>query len=66
MSVINIIFEVGKIISNFFCEKKMSKDIVRYILNKENKNILTEQNNNHNTHSLNKQENNKISSKKKK
>ena len=66
MSVISIIFEIGKIISNFFCEKKMSKDIVRYILNKENKNILTEQNNNHNTHSLNKQENNKISSKKKK
>ena len=43
----------------------MSKYIVRYILNKENKNILTEQNNNHYLHSLNKQENNKISSKKK-
>ena len=43
----------------------MSKDIFRYILYKDKKNILTEQNHNRSIHLLNKQGNNKISSKRK-
>ena len=36
MSVINLLFEVGKQISFFMCDKKMSKNIIKAILDKEN------------------------------
>ena len=37
MSVISLMLEIGKIISYFLLEKKMSKDIVENIINKNNK-----------------------------
>ena len=36
MSVVNLLFEVGRLITKFLCQKKMSKDIMRNLLN-ENK-----------------------------
>ena len=44
MSVISILFEVGKQISNILCNKKMSKDIITYILYSDKKNSTTEKN----------------------
>ena len=35
-SIINLFFSIGKIIVQFLLEKKMSKDIIRVLLNKEN------------------------------
>ena len=46
MSVLNIIFEIGRQILFFLCHKKMSKDIMRYILYKDKKNISIEQSRN--------------------
>ena len=40
MSVINLFFEIGRQISIFLCDKKMSKDIINYLLNKEEKKNL--------------------------
>ena len=65
MSVISIIFEIGRIISIFVCEKKMSKDIINYILDNEKKYNITEQNHNQSINLLKKQENNKISTERK-
>ena len=48
MSVINLIFVIGKQISIFKCDKNMSKDIIRYLLYKDlykdKKHVLNEQN----------------------
>ena len=46
MSVISILFEIGRQIALFLCNKKMSKDIIRYILSKDEENYLIRQNNN--------------------
>ena len=56
MSVIGLLFEIGRIISDILCDKKMSKDIIYKILNKiENEEINQEKNNiNTNTHEENK------------
>ena len=35
MSVINLLLEIGRILSNFLCTKKMSNDIIRNLLNKK-------------------------------
>ena len=35
MSVINLVFEIGRQISAFLCDKKMSKDIISSLLNNE-------------------------------
>ena len=45
MSVINLFFEIGRQISIFLCDKKMSKDIINYLLNKEEKKNLLNRNN---------------------
>ena len=44
MSVISILFELGRQISLLLCNKKMSKDIIRYILSKDEENYLIRQN----------------------
>ena len=44
MSVISILFELGRQISLLLCNKKMSKDIIRYILSKDEENYLMRQN----------------------
>ena len=41
MSVISLVFEIGRQISKFLCEKKMSKDIVSSLLDKDKKLILS-------------------------
>ena len=41
MSVISLVFEIGRQISKFLCEKKMSKDIVSSSLDKDKKLILS-------------------------
>ena len=46
MSVISLLFEIGRQISLFLCEKKMSKDIIRNFFNKNNNYILNYENNN--------------------
>ena len=40
MSVVNLLFEIGKQISIILCEKNMSKDIIQNILNEYEKNKL--------------------------
>ena len=37
MSVVNLLFEIGRLVSYILCNKKMSKDIVGNLLNKANK-----------------------------
>ena len=42
MNMINLVFAIGRQISFFLCDKKMSKDIISFLLNKEkNENLLT-------------------------
>ena len=48
MSVVNLLFEFGKQLSIILCNKKMSKDIIESLLNKNRKYILSQQNNNSN------------------
>ena len=52
MSVVSLLFEIGKIISSILCEKKMSKDIVRYFFNKNINYILNFENCNSINHKL--------------
>ena len=33
MSVVSLLFEIGNQIANFFCEKKMKKDIIKDLIN---------------------------------
>ena len=40
MSVISLIFEIGRQISVFFCEKSMSKDIVETLINRDKQHLL--------------------------
>ena len=40
MSVISLLFEIGREISTFFCEKSMSKDIIETLVNRDKKHIL--------------------------
>ena len=40
MSVISLLFEIGRQISAIFCEKSMSKDIIETLINKDQKNLL--------------------------
>ena len=44
MSVVNLLFEIGKQISIILCEKNMSKDIIQNILNEYEKNKLNNEN----------------------
>ena len=39
MSVVNILFEIGKALILFLSKKNMSKDIIKYILYDKNKNF---------------------------
>ena len=45
MSVISLVFEVGRQISFFLCNKKMNTNIIRTLLDKENYYILNQNNN---------------------
>ena len=56
MSVISIVFEIGKKLSIILCNKKMSKDIISYILYPDKRRNSTEQN--HNVKLIKIQENN--------
>ena len=40
MSVISLIFEIGRQISAFLCEKNMSKDIIQTLINRDQKHLL--------------------------
>jgi len=40
MSVISLIFEIGRQISSFLCEKNMSKDIIETLINKDKDHLL--------------------------
>mgnify|MGYP003571359703 CR=1 FL=1 len=40
MSVISLIFEIGRQISSFFCEKSMSKDIIETLINRDKQHLL--------------------------
>ena len=40
MSVISLLFEIGRQISAFFCEKSMSKDIIETLINRDKKHLL--------------------------
>ena len=44
MTVVNLLLEIGIIISDILCDKKMSKDIIRSILNSDNQNSLNQKN----------------------
>jgi len=44
MSVVSLLFEIGRLVSYILCDKKMSKDIIKSILNKNGKNILNRDN----------------------
>jgi len=44
MSVISLLFEIGNLIANIFCEKNMKKDIVNYLINKDKKNTENQKN----------------------
>ena len=39
MSVISLLFEIGRQISTFFCEKSMSKDIIETLINRDKRHI---------------------------
>ena len=45
MSVVNLLFEIGRIVILFLSEKNMSKDIIKYILYGDNENIKININN---------------------
>ena len=40
MSVVNLLFEIGRQLSNILCNKKMSKDIIEHLLNKNKRKPL--------------------------
>ena len=40
MSVISLLFEIGRQISTFLCEQSMSKDIIETLINRDKKHIL--------------------------
>ena len=44
MSVVNLLFEIGRIVSSILCNKRMSKDIIESLLNKNRKYIISQQN----------------------
>ena len=46
MSVVNLLFEIGRQISNILCSKKMSNDIILSLFNKNEINKKRKQNNN--------------------
>ena len=48
MSVISLLFEIGRIVSSILCNKRMSKDIIESLLNKNRKYIISQQNMNSN------------------
>ena len=45
MSVVSLFFEIGRQIINFLCEKRMTGDIVSNLLQKNKKNLISQQNN---------------------
>ena len=45
MSVVNLLLEIGRQISTFLCDKKMSKDIIKSLLNNDNKYEIEQQKN---------------------
>ena len=61
MSVVSLLFEIGRLVSSFLCEKKMSGDIISSLLEKNKNYSLTQQNHNINNLFKNK-ENNRMSS----
>lgn len=44
MSVISLVFEIGRQISFILCDKKMSRDIIRNLLSNKENNLLTQEN----------------------
>jgi len=46
MSVVNLLFEIGRQLSSILCTKRMSKDIIENLLNKNSKYIMSQPNNN--------------------
>ena len=60
MSVISLVFEIGKQLSTFMCEKKMSKNIIKTLLDKDS--ILNQLNYNKNVLHITSNDENKISS----
>ena len=46
MSVISLLFEIGRIITSILCNKKMSKNIIKSILNKNEKDFINIKNSN--------------------
>jgi len=46
MSVVSLLFEIGRQISNLLCNKKMSNDIINHLINKDKNLILFKNNNN--------------------
>ena len=40
MSIISLILEVGQIIISFLCDKKMSCELIKYLMGKEKKKVL--------------------------
>ena len=40
MSIISLIFEIGRQISAFFCEKSMIKDIIETLINRDKQHFL--------------------------
>ena len=40
MSVVNLLFEIGRQLSNILCNKKMTKDIIEHLLNKNKRKPL--------------------------
>ncbi len=48
MSVVNLLFEIGRVLSTILCNKRMSKDIIENLLNKNGKYSISQQNINSN------------------
>ena len=62
MSIISLILEIGQIIMNFLCDKKISCELIRYLMSKEKNKILTYKKNDiHKLTEIN--ENNKVNNK---
>ena len=62
MSIISLILEIGQIIMNFLCDKKISCELIRYLMSKEKNKILTSKKNDiHKLTEIN--ENNKVNNK---
>jgi len=65
MSVISLLFEIGRQISAFLCEKSMSKDIIETLINRDKRQILRVHNNKINKLCKTNENNNSISNERK-